>query len=342
VARDLGIAHVLCTELVAENGILTGQSHGMLWGEAKAKAVRAFAREHGVDLRASSAYANGQEDVAFLSSVGHAHALNPHPVLRQAAADYGWPVIMLREPPETNWQTYARTLGMHAAMNTGFGIGAALGLLRRDRRFGSNTGLALGSDAALKAARISLNVIGEDNLWRARPAVFIFNHQSALDPILFGALLRRDFTAVAKKEAKHDPRVALINFLLETVFVDRGNTTQSRRELDALVERIRGGTSIAIAPEGTRTATPKLQPFKKGAFHMAMQAGVPIVPVVVRNAGELWFRGDTWVHPGTADVCVLDPIPTGDWTVESLGGHVSDIRQRFIDVLEQWPAMERA
>jgi putative phosphoserine phosphatase/1-acylglycerol-3-phosphate O-acyltransferase len=66
------------------------------------------------------------------------------------------------------------------------------------------------------------------------------------------------------------------------------------------------------------------------------------VPVVVRNAGELWFRGDKWIHPGTIDVRVLDPIPTTDWTVESLGSHVADIRHRFVDVLEQWPAEEHA
>ncbi|HSU01283.1 MAG TPA: HAD-IB family hydrolase, partial [Nocardioides sp.] len=79
VARDLGVEHLVCTQLVVEDGQFTGATDGpMLWGRHKASGVRAFAREHGVDLAESYAYGNGYEDVAFLSSVGHPTALNPH------------------------------------------------------------------------------------------------------------------------------------------------------------------------------------------------------------------------------------------------------------------------
>jgi putative phosphoserine phosphatase/1-acylglycerol-3-phosphate O-acyltransferase len=84
--------------------------------------------------------------------------------------------------------------------------------------------------------------------------------------------------------------------------------------------------------------TPSLGRFKKGAFHIARQAGVPIVPIVLRNTGELAWRRSLIVNPGTVDVAVLDPVPTGDWTADQLDERVAEVRRRFVDTLEQWPA----
>ena len=99
LARDLGISNVLCTEIEVVDGVITGELAGpMLWGEPKGAAVRAFAREHGVDLTVSYAYGNGDEDVPFLGSVGNPHPLNPHTGLVVAAQTYGWPILMLQEP----------------------------------------------------------------------------------------------------------------------------------------------------------------------------------------------------------------------------------------------------
>jgi len=84
--------------------------------------------------------------------------------------------------------------------------------------------------------------------------------------------------------------------------------------------------------------TPALGRFKKGAFHIARQAGVPIVPIVLRNTGELAWRRSLFVNPGTVEVAVLDPIPTGDWTADSLDERIAGVRQRFADTLESWPA----
>ena len=89
-----------------------------------------------------------------------------------------------------------------------------------------------------------------------------------------------------------------IAWLLNMAFVDRGNTEQARAALAPVVERISEGYSLAISPEGTRSPTPRVGHFKKGAFHMALQAGVPIVPIVIRNAGQLLWRGSTVHAPG--------------------------------------------
>ncbi|MGH3715748.1 MAG: HAD-IB family hydrolase [Micromonosporaceae bacterium] len=341
VARDLGIRHILCTELETEEGILTGKLRTpMLWGEPKARAVRAFAREHGIDLTSSHGYANGAEDVPFLSSVGRPHALNPHPGLATAAGQQGWPVLTLREPPRAGVRALLGTVGAVAGMNAGLGLGAVLGLLRQDRRLGVNTGIALACDSALALAGVKLKVTGEQNLWRSRPAIFVGNHQSALDPIVVGSLLRKDIAAVGKAEARYDPRTAIGGLVMDVAFIDRSNPEQAHAELDKLVERIRSGTSIMIFPEGTRTATPVLGRFKKGAFHLAMQAGVPMVPIVLRNTGELMWRRSALVNPGTVEVCVLDPIPTDDWTPADLDRITAQVRQQFADTLEKWPGEE--
>lgn len=338
LARDLGVENVLCTRLGVDDGILTGEIEGtMLWGEPKAKAVRRFARERGIELGLSHGYANGHEDIPFLGSVGRPFAVNPHPLLREAAERSGWAVLTLRETRRPGPRAFLGTAGMLAGINVGLGVGAAMGLLNGDRRLGINTGVALGTEIGLALAGVRIKVIGEQNLWRARPAIFIGNHQSSLDPIVLGALIRRDFTAVGKKEARRDPRVLLLAAALDPAWVDRGNTAQAVAQLDRVVERIRAGTSLVIFPEGTRTPTPVLGRFRKGAFHMAMQARVPIVPVVLRNAAELMRRGSLVVNPGTVEACVLDPIPTEDWTVDALDDHVAEVRRRFAATLERWP-----
>lgn len=180
--------------------------------------------------------------------------------------------------------------------------------------------------------------MGEEHLWSHRPAVFVFNHQSSLDVLIIGNLARRDVTGVAKAEAAGDPRFAVFGALAGVAYVDRADTTQAVTALDEVTKRLRQGISIAVTPEGTRSATATLGRFKKGAFHMAMQAGVPIVPVVIRNAGELMWRGSLVVRPGTVDVAVLPPVETAGWRREDVDQHVEDIRRQFLDTLADWPA----
>ena len=216
-------------------------------------------------------------------------------------------------------------------------MGLAVGLLNRDRRQGANVAAAIGPDLALALAGVMLNVHGAEHLWSHRPAVFVFNHQSSIDVAVVGSLVRRDLTGVAKKEAARDPRFAPVGYVVDVVYVDRSDSRQARAALEPAVERLKHGTSIAIAPEGTRSPTPRLGRFKKGAFHLAMQAGVPIVPIVIRNAGDLMWRGSLVIRPGTIDVAVLEPIPTKTWKVRDLNRRVEELRDRFAQTLDDWP-----
>lgn len=343
IARDLGIGHILCTELEEHDGVLTGHcTGGMLWGEHKAGAVRSFARATRIGLRRSYGYANGAEDIAFLRAVGHPYAVNPHPDLSAAAQERGWPTLALREPASPGPWAYLGTLGALLSVNTGLSLGTAYGWVTGDRRRGSNLGIGLAADTGLAFAGVKLNVTGKQNLDKARPAVFVANHQSALDVLVLAALLRHDFTAVAKQEARLDPRMAVISTLLDPVWIDRSNPEKARKSMDEAVRRIREGLSVLVLPEGTRMPTPRPGRFKKGAFHLAVQAGVPIVPIVLRNTGELAWRRSMVVSPGTVDVAVLDPIATLGWTAADLNAQVDELHDRFATVLEDWPVSARA
>lgn len=338
-AQDLGIDNILCTELEVEDGKYTGKLAGPVrWGQGKADAVTEFAEEHEIDLEQSFAYSNGFEDIPFLTAVGNPRPLNPETELEEAAKESGWPVAKFKLPHRHNPITLARSAAAISALGLGVAAGAATALVNRDRPMGMGVAASVGSELALAAAGVKLNVVGEENLWSDRPAVFLFNHQSQLDMILLGALLRRNFTAVAKKQLEHDPVFAPIGYLADVAYIDRSNSAKAREALEPVVQALREGRSIAIAPEGTRSPTPRLLPFKKGAFHMAMQAGVPVVPIVMRNAGDIMRPHSLVISNGTVDVAVLKPVSSKSWTTKNVGRQAERVRQMYIDTLTHWPS----
>ena len=337
-AADLDIEHLLVTEVEDDGGILTGRVAGpVLWGPGKATAVKAFAAEQGLDLAESYAYGNGGEDVLYLETVGRPRPLNADSTLTAAAEERGWTVYRLTRHQRLTPLTVARSAASFAGLGAGVAAGLGMGLLNRDRRTGLEVASAIGSQLSLAAAGVKLEVVGEENAWKVRPAIFVFNHQSQLDVAILGALLRRDFTGVAKKELKKDPTFAPMGWLADVAYVDRGDPAQARAALEPAVDAVRSGKSLVIAPEGTRSPTPKLLPFKKGAFHLAMQAQVPMVPVVIRNAGEIMPARSVLVYEGTVQVAVLPPIDTSRWTAKTLDRQVTRVRKMFLDTLADWP-----
>ncbi|GAB2661068.1 HAD-IB family hydrolase [Prescottella soli] len=339
LADDLGIDDILCSRPEVVDGMLTGEMTGpALWGPAKAKALREFADEVDAPLSEAFAYSNGVEDVPMLDSVGRPVALNPDRRLAGIAHDEGWLSVNLRKPERgATPVATVRTGAALSALIAGVGAAVTAGVLSGNRRTAANMVGSFGPDLALAICGIDVKITGEDNAWKDRPAVFMFNHQSSLDMLVIGKVIKRDVTGVAKKEAARDPRFAAVGALLDVAYVDRSDSTQARAALAPAIEKLKGGTSIAIAPEGTRSPTPRLGRFKKGGFHLAMQAQVPIVPVVVHNAGDLMWRNSFVAHPGTVYVDVLEPISTEGWTVEDIDQHIADVRERFDDVLRAGP-----
>jgi putative phosphoserine phosphatase / 1-acylglycerol-3-phosphate O-acyltransferase len=337
IARDLGVEHILCTELEEQDGLLTGAvKGGMLWGEAKARAVRGMIRSLKLTRSATYGYANGAEDVAFLSSVGRPHAVTPHATLRRVAERQGWPVVELEDPRSGGPRAVVSSFAAMGAMNIGMAAGLGIGLLRRDSQMGRDMALSFGFKSFLGAAGVRLNVVGSHRLWAHRPAVFVFNHQSGLDAIIVCALLQENFSGIGKKSAKNNPLTALSTYALDLVYVDRG-TSKAREQGKGLVDRLNAGKSVFVAPEGTRSPTPVLAPFKTGAFHAALDAGVPVVPIVVRNAYELMPGDSMGIVGGTVDVAVLEPIWPDGWKREEMRAVAASVRQRFVDTMDNWP-----
>jgi putative phosphoserine phosphatase/1-acylglycerol-3-phosphate O-acyltransferase len=148
-------------------------------------------------------------------------------------------------------------------------------------------------------------------------------------------LVRRDMTAVGKIELKKNLVLGPLFTAAGVVFIDRADAKAAIEAMAPAVQALRQGRSLVIAPEGTRSPTARLGRFKKGAFHMAMQAGVPIVPVVLRNVLDSFPKDATIVRPATIEVVVLPPISTDDWTVESLDDRIAEIRHRYLEILRQ-------
>jgi putative phosphoserine phosphatase/1-acylglycerol-3-phosphate O-acyltransferase len=343
MARELGVDHVLCTSVEVRDGRLTGRAAGRpMWGRAKALALRALAAEHGIDLDGSFAYTNGEEDEPLLSAVGNPVSVEPSRALEQVADGRGWPVLRCAPRGDRpGLGQLARTAAFYGAFGAAGGLGAGIGLLRRSRQTAVDIGASVGPEVALAIAGVDVRVLhGEEHLWSSRPSVFVFNHQSNIDPIVVMKLLRHGFTGVGKAEAKRIPVFGLMFQLAGVAFVERGNTSQARRALEPAVAKIIDERlSLMIAPEGTRSRTPRLGPFKKGAFHIALQAGVPVVPVVLRGAGEVLRRGDQTIRPGTVEVVVLPPVETSSWRSQTVGEHAEEVRGMFERALAAWPSL---
>jgi putative phosphoserine phosphatase / 1-acylglycerol-3-phosphate O-acyltransferase len=340
LARELEIEHVICTELEAKDGLMTGELAGRtLWGEGKLAGVRSFAEDHHIDLTTAFAYANGDEDIPLLDAIGNPCAVNPQAELAKAAIRRDWPILEFRKRPgKLDPMPAVRTAAIYGTIIGAGAAGIAIGALSRSRRRGIDLATSIVGQVGGALADVDVKVTGERHLWSHRPAVFMINHQSSLiDLLVTTTLLRGGFTAVAKQEAAGIPVIGQLLTMADFAFIDRSSSKQAKEALAQALDRLNAGTSIVISPEGTRSYTPTIRQFKKGGFHLAMQAEVPIVPIVIRNAGELMARSARLARPGTVEVVVLEPIPTAGWTKADLDDAVVRVQNLYRDTLVNWP-----
>ena len=339
VARFLGILNTLTNTFETnDDGVLTGGVlKPILWGPGKAAAVQKFAAANYIDLKDSYFYADGDEDVALMYLVGNPRPTNPEGKMAAVARRRGWPILRFTSRSGGGIGAQLRTLaGVGSLVPVAAGA-VGIGLLTRSRRRGVNFFTATWSQLLLAASGVQLNILGAENLTAERPAVFIFNHRNQADPVIAGALIRDNWVAVGKKELQSDPIMGTLGKVLDSVFIDRDDPAAAVESLHQVEERARQGLSIMIAPEGTRLDTTSVGPFKKGPFRIAMAAGIPIVPIVIRNAEIIAARNSTTMNPGTVDVAVFPPIPVSDWTVDMLPDRIAEVRQLYLDTLADWP-----
>jgi len=335
LARDMQIPHVMCTRLEVEDGIFTGRVVlPTCYGEGKASAVQELKRQHDLDLDESYFYTDSHEDLPLLEIVGRPRPLNPNQRLAQLAKERTWPVRRFHSRGRPTGSELARTAMVYGSLVPSVWAGAIAGVVNGSWREAINMTGSVWGDLATSLAGVDLRVEGEEHLWSRRPAVFIFNHQSGIDALLMIKLLRRDMTGVGKQEVRWNPIFGPLFQAAGMVFIDRSNRAQAIEALKPAVQALRQGLSLVIAPEGTRSTTPRLGRFKKGAFHIAMQAGVPIIPVVFRNALDALPKHAVVVRPAAVEAVVLPPIETTEWKREDLDAEIAAVRRQYLEVLE--------
>ncbi len=341
VARFLGITNTLTNAFVTdEDGVLTGEVvEPILWGPGKAAAVQKFAAEHDIDLQDSYFYADGDEDVALMHLVGNPRPTNPEGKMASVARKRGWPILQFSSRGSGVVGQLRNLAGLSSIVPVGAGA-IGLGLLSGSRRRGVNFFTALFPQVLLGLNGVRLNVIGKENLTATRPAVFIFNHRNQVDPVITASLVRDNWISVGKRELERDPIAGPLGKLTEMVFIDRDDAAAAVESLQQVEERAKRGLSVVIAPEGTRVDTTGVGPFKKGPFRLAMAAGIPIVPVIIRNAEVVAARDSMSAHPGTVDVAVFPAISVEDWTIDTLPERIAEVRQLYLDTLADWPVDE--
>ena len=342
VARFLGINNVLSNKFETdENGLITGEvAEPIIWGPGKARAVQRFAKDNGIDLSKSYFYADGDEDVALMYLVGNPRPTNPAGKMAAVAEKRGWPVLRFSSRSGTSPVSQVRTAAGIASMVPVAAGALGVGLLTRNKRTGVNFFTSVFGRTLLATIGINLQILGKENLTAKRPAVFIFNHRNQADPLIAGSLVNDNFTSVGKKELEGDPIVGTIGKILDAAFIDRDDPQKAVEGLRKVEDLARKGLSILIAPEGTRLDTIEVGPFKKGPFRIAMSAGIPIVPIVIRNAEVIAARDSSTFNPGTVDVIVYPPIPVDDWTHDNLNERIAEVRQLYLDTLKDWPHEE--
>jgi putative phosphoserine phosphatase / 1-acylglycerol-3-phosphate O-acyltransferase len=339
VARFLGIDNVLSNQFETDDdGLITGEVRTpIIWGPGKARAVQAFSAKNGVDLTKSYFYADGDEDVALMYLVGNPRPTNPAGKLQAVAVKRGWPILKFTSRSGSSPVAQLRTVAGIASLLPAAAGGLGLGLLTRNRRTGVNFFTAAWTRLLMTSIGIDLNVLGEENLTAKRPAVFLFNHRNQADPFIAGRLISDNFTSVGKKELEKDPLMGTVGRVLDAAFIDRDDPKAAVESLAKIEELARKGISVLIAPEGTRLDTTEVGEFKKGPFRIAMAAGVPLVPIVIRNAEVIAERNSSTFNAGKVDVAVFPPISVDDWTTENLSERISEVRQLYLDTLKDWP-----
>lgn len=194
-------------------------------------------------------------------------------------------------------------------------------------------GVALG----LGLSGIRVKIEGLENVPLDRAAVFCANHQSNVDPpVLFHALHPR-LHILYKHEIDQIPVLARAFRMGGFIPIDRRNKESALRSIDTGAESLRAGHSFLIFPEGTRSKTDEMLPFKKGGFRMAIKAGAPMVPVAISGGRAAMVRGSSIIRPVTLTIRIGTPVETRGLEVENRDQLIERVRQEIATLIAQGP-----
>jgi 1-acyl-sn-glycerol-3-phosphate acyltransferase len=183
----------------------------------------------------------------------------------------------------------------------------------------------------LRLTGVKVKVTGRENLDPNQPYVFVANHRSYLDASPLFAFTGRRMGAIAKKELLKAPILGFAMGFVNVIAIDRSNRERAVETIKVATDRLRSGVSFMVCPEGTRAQPGEMLPFKKGAFHMAVQAGAPIIPIALKNSDVLMGKGTGEAWPGTIDMVMMPPVDTS-WvkTDEDLDALVRQVQNTIM------------
>jgi len=336
-AKDLGIEHVMCSRYEVSNGEFTGNiNHPLCFGEGKVQAAEDLAEKLNLNLDKSYFYSDSDDDIELLDRIGNPQVMNPNKRLHSIAMRRGWPIRQFTSRGRPTFSERVRSAAAVGSLVTSFVAGLPILGLTGSKSESVNFSVSLFADIASALINLRLDVTNERYLWINRPCVFVFNHQSAADVVIMAKLVRKDMISVGKKEIGDVPILGSLFQYGGTVLIDRDDSSGAIDSMQPLIDKIRNEKKcLCIAPEGTRSHSNRLQPFKKGAFHIAMQAGVPIVPIVIHNATDVMAKGENVFRSATVKVDVLKPIDTSKWKVADIPEQAEQLQKLFLKTLNQ-------
>ena len=188
------------------------------------------------------------------------------------------------------------------------------------------------------AARSKVTLIKNYDYKKNQPYVVISNHLSNLDPMMQFRYLKIKWVFMAKKEVYKLPvfRTAARSF--NFIKVDRSDKNDRKSINEQAKTLFRNGWSLMVYPQGTRAKKDNFLPFKSGAFHIALENNIPILPVVIAGTGDIWPRGKKFMTSGKAIINTLEPIDMSNYTKETIDQLVDETYEKMSKVYKELTA----
>jgi 1-acyl-sn-glycerol-3-phosphate acyltransferase len=180
-----------------------------------------------------------------------------------------------------------------------------------------------------------VSVIGRQNIIANQSYIVVSNHQSLYDIFVLFGWLGIDLKWVIKTELRSMPVFGYAAEKGGNILIDRSDTRAAYESLRKVKDKIANGTSIIILPEGTRSRTGRLGEFKKGAFWLAQQLQLPVLPITIVNTRNILPPKSFDLYPGRAIMRIHEPVDISEYDESSLGRLINDVRQIIEKGLDQ-------